>query len=103
MHTIAFMFLYMWSLSCGAVLSYNMLGGDRMIVYKIDILKELKEKGYTSYVLREKKIIPEGTMQRLRRKDLISLQTLDVICRLLELQPGDIIEYIPDQENEEDQ
>lgn len=41
--------------------------------------------------------------QRLCRKDLISLQTLDVICRLLEFQPGDIIEYIPDQENEEGQ
>jgi DNA-binding Xre family transcriptional regulator len=36
----------------------------------------------------------EGTMQKLRRFDTsISLDTLGKLCRLLDLQPADIIEY----------
>ena len=37
-----------------------------MLKYKIDILEELKEKGYTSYKLRKDKIMGEAQIQKIR-------------------------------------
>ena len=68
-----------------------------MIRYKIDILCELKEKGYSTYKLRQNRILSEGTIQKIRtNNNNLNFETLDIICKLLNKQPGDIIEYIPD-------
>lgn len=67
-----------------------------MIVYKIDVIETLKENGYnTTRILREN-IIPQSSMQKLRKGEPISMKTLDTICRLLDMQPGNIIKYIED-------
>ena len=65
------------------------------IRYKVDILAELKKKGYSSTRIREEKLIGQSYLQQLRRGELISWKTLDTICLLLECQPGDLIEFIP--------
>lgn len=72
------------------------------IKYKFDVLKELKAGGYSTYTLIKEKLIPDGTVHRLRHNELVSLATINTICRLLELQPGDILEYVPDKEKEGD-
>lgn len=64
--------------------------------YKIDILTALKEKGYSSTRIRDEKLIGQSYLQQLRHGELVSWKTIDTICKLLECQPGDIIEYIPD-------
>ena len=70
-----------------------------MIRYKVDILNELKNVGYTSYRLRQEKLISESTLQRLRQGGTgIRLDSLDAICRLLDCQPGDLIEWVPEDE-----
>ena len=66
--------------------------------YKIDILKELSKRGYTSTKLRKDKIISEGTMQRIRNGHGITVETLNTICLILRLEPSDIIEIIPTDE-----
>ena len=38
------------------------------IVYKIDVLKELKEKGYNTTRLRKDKLLGEATIQKIREK-----------------------------------
>ena len=63
------------------------------IQYKVDILAELKKKGYSSTRIREEKLIGQSYLQQLRRGELVSWKTLDTICSLLECQPGDLIEY----------
>ena len=65
-----------------------------MIRYKFDVLAKLKEKGYSSTRLRNEKLLGESYMQQLRRGELVSWKAFTLICKLLELQPGDIIEYI---------
>lgn len=65
------------------------------IRYKVDILAELKKKGYSSTRIREEKLIGQSYLQQLRRGELVSWKTLDTICALLDCQPGDLIEYIP--------
>ena len=67
-----------------------------MLKYKIDILEELKEKGYTSYKLRKDKIMGEAQIQKIRNGEIASKETLNTICKLLQCQPGDILEYIED-------
>ena len=49
--------------------------------YKIDILKELSNRGYTSTKMRKDKIMSEGTMQHIRKGHGISIDTLNTICR----------------------
>ena len=62
------------------------------LVYKIDILKALKENGYSSYRIRKEKILSESTVQKLRAGSPISWENIETICRLLNCQPGDILE-----------
>lgn len=62
-----------------------------MIVYKIDILNELKKKGYNTSRIRNEKLIAEGTMQSIRKNVMITMTSLNKICDLLEMQPGEII------------
>lgn len=64
-----------------------------MIVYKIDIMEALKQKGYTSYRLRQDKIFGEATMTKFRKKEYINFENLNLLCKLLGCQPGDIIRY----------
>lgn len=64
-----------------------------MLNYKIDVLEELKKKGYTTYKIRNEKIISERALQNIREKNSISWDTLDKICTLLQCQPNDIIEH----------
>ena len=69
-----------------------------MLRYKVDILKELKEKDYTSYRLRKDKLIGESQIQKIRKGESASKETLNTICKLLQCQPGDILEYIEDEQ-----
>ena len=68
------------------------------IRYKIDILAELKKRGYTSTKIREEKLIGQSYLQQLRHGELVSWKTLDIICSLLDCQPADLIEYVKDEE-----
>ena len=68
-----------------------------MIYYKIDILKELKNKNLTTYTLKKDNILSGSLMNKIKNNNTdISLKKLDDICRLLGMQPGDIIGYKAD-------
>lgn len=64
------------------------------ILYKIDIMQALKEKGYNSTRIRKENLIGQSYLTQIRRGELVSWQTIDKLCKLLECQPGDIIEYV---------
>ena len=68
-----------------------------MLKYKIDIMEALKKIGYTSYKIRKDKLIGEAQLQKVRTGEIASKDTLNTICKLLDLQPGDILEYVPDE------
>ena len=63
-----------------------------MLVYKIDVLAELKKRGYTTYVLRQKKFLSETALTAIRKGEPISMQALEAVCAMLRMQPGDIVE-----------
>lgn len=64
--------------------------------YKIDVLAALKAAGYNTNRIRKEHIIAEGTLQRLREQKIVSIDIIDKICEILDVQPGDIIEHIRD-------
>ena len=66
------------------------------IRYKIDVMAALKKKGYTSNRIRDEKLMGQSYLQQLRHGELVSWKAIDVICRLLECQPGDLLEYVKD-------
>jgi len=69
-----------------------------MIRYKIDIVKELAEKGFNSARLRREKIISQATLQNIRHGENFNIQTLNDICIMLRCQPSDVIEIVPTDE-----
>lgn len=63
-----------------------------MIKYKDNIIKLLLEAGYSQYWLVKNHKISANSLLRIKNNEPISFETLDVICTLLNCQPGDIIE-----------
>lgn len=66
------------------------------IIYKIDVLASLKQNGYNTTKLRKEKLLAESTIQQLRENKLVSWKNIDRICKLLDCQPGDLMEYVPE-------
>lgn len=67
-----------------------------MLVYKIDVLETLKESGYNTTRLRKEKLLNESVIQYLREGKPVGAKALNNICMLLDMQPGNIIKYVED-------
>ena len=62
----------------------------------------MKEKGFSTYTLREKCGIDSKTIRRLRANENIETKTLDKLCVALSCRLEDIAEFVPDgKENNE--
>lgn len=62
------------------------------------LMNLLKEKGYTTYRIRKEKLIGQGTLTALRNgTGGLDSKTISKLCKVLECQPGDIMEYIEDE------
>lgn len=71
-----------------------------MIVYKIDVIDELKKIGVTYASVRKTKVFSQSTLKKFKEKDTnISMDNINKLCCLLELQPRDIFKYIETQED----
>lgn len=53
----------------------------------------MREKGLSTYRIRKEKIISEGTLQKLRENRPVTTETIAALCKALDCQPGDIMEY----------
>ena len=68
------------------------------IIYKMDVLAALKEKGYNTNRIRKDKVMGEAMLQKIRSGQMPSWFVLETICDLLDCQPADIIEFRRDTE-----
>lgn len=62
----------------------------------------MREKGITSYTLKRDNIIGQATYKKIMEGGDIDTRTIAKLCKLLDSQPGDILEYVPG-ENAPDQ
>ena len=63
------------------------------LCYKIDVLAALKEKGYNTNKIRTEGLLSQSTLQKFRQQQGVSWENLETLCKLLECQPGDLLEY----------
>ena len=62
----------------------------------------LETNGWTTYKIRKEKLIGQGTVTALKSgTGGLDSKTISKICARLNCQPGDLMEYVPDQEPEE--
>ena len=73
-------------------------GGNLMPIKYDKLMALLKEKGYTTYKIRKDKLIGQGTLTALKNgTGGLDSKTISRLCKVLECQPGDIMEYVPDE------
>lgn len=68
-----------------------------MISYE-DLWEIMKEKGISQYALIKKYNVSPGQITRLKRNESVSTHTIEMFCRILGCEVGDIMKYIPDKE-----
>ena len=63
------------------------------------LLNLLKEKGITTYQIRKDNIISQAAWQKIRTgTGDIDTRTISRLCKVLQCQPGDIMEYVEGEE-----
>ena len=71
------------------------------IVYKMNVLAELKKRGYPTTRIRDEKLIGQSYLQQLRKGELVSWKTIETLCSLLNCQVGDLVKYERENQKEE--
>ncbi len=71
------------------------------IVYKMNVLAELKKRGYPTTRIRDEKLIGQSYLQQLRKGELVSWKTIETLCSLLNCQVGDLVKYERENPKEE--
>ena len=85
------------------IICYNVIVGEECVIYimaiKYDKLFALfKEKNITTYKIRQQNIIGQATLTKLKKgQGGLDYRSIDNLCRVLQCQPGDIMEYVPDE------
>lgn len=68
-----------------------------MLKYKIDVLETLKESGYNSTRILKENLISQSAVQKIRKNEMVGIKTIEKLCELLDMQPGNIIKYVEDK------
>ena len=68
-----------------------------MIVYD-KLWQTMKNKGITQYALINQYNVSAGQLSRLRKIKNISSHTINTLCDILDCQPGDLMEYIREED-----
>ncbi|MBQ9411773.1 MAG: helix-turn-helix transcriptional regulator [Oscillospiraceae bacterium] len=61
----------------------------------------MKEKGVSQYTLIKTHHVSPAQITRLKRNESVSTHTIEVFCKILHCNVGDIMEYIEDDPNED--
>ena len=60
----------------------------------------MKERGVSQYLLIKKYHISPGQITRLKRNESVSTHTIEMFCKILKCDVGDIVRYIPDENDD---
>lgn len=67
------------------------------IVYD-KLIEQMKKAGLNSYQIKKNNIIGQATYKKIMDGGDIDTRTIDKLCKALNCQPGDILEYVEDEE-----
>lgn len=74
-----------------------MKAGEIMPIVYNKLLALMEQKGVTSYTMKKDNIIGQATFKKIKDGGEIDTRTISKLCALLDCQPGDIMEYVPDK------
>ena len=76
------------------VVALSLLSGAHNTLFP-KVVELLKEKGYTTYKIRQEKLIGQGTLTALKNgTGGLDAKTIARLCEVLDCQPGDLMEYV---------
>lgn len=58
----------------------------------------MKERGISQYALIKQHKVSPGQITRLKRNESVSTHTIEMFCKILNCDVGDIMKYTPDDE-----
>lgn len=77
-------------------------GSFIMIEYKINVIEELKKIGVNTTKAKKTGVFGQDTMRKFKNRDTkISVEVLNRLCCLLEMQPRDILKYVETEDDRE--
>ena len=68
------------------------------IIINLDVVMAQRKKGLTELSKEVDITMANLSILKNNKAKAIRLSTLEAICKALDCQPGDIIEYVPDEE-----
>ena len=73
--------------------------------FKYDkLFKLLKEKGFSTYRIRKENLISQASLTKMKNgTGNIDTRTIERLCKLLNCQPGDIMEYVDEDDTTENE
>jgi DNA-binding Xre family transcriptional regulator len=79
---------------------YDIIGGEciRLPIKYDKLLALMQKKGITSYTMEKDNIIGQATFKKIKEGGDIDTRTIAKLCALLNCQPGDIMEYVPEKD-----
>jgi putative transcriptional regulator len=54
----------------------------------------MKARGLTTYRIQQERIISNATLQNIREGKDITTRSIAALCKALDCQPGDLLEYV---------
>ena len=75
-----------------------------IIKYELEIISminqgmSLRERRITGYTIKKENIIGQASYMKIKEGGQIDTRTIAKLCAYLHCQPGDILEYVPDEE-----
>ena len=86
--------LLLYSLKQRIIMSISVVGGREMAISYNKLWKLLVDRKMSKADLRKAAGIAPNTMTRLRRDEEVTLTVLNKICRVLDVDIGDVMEFI---------
>ncbi|MCR4694939.1 MAG: helix-turn-helix transcriptional regulator [Pseudobutyrivibrio sp.] len=71
-----------------------------MIVINLDVMMAKRKIGLTELAGKVGITLANLSILKNNKAKAVRLETLEAICQALDCQPGDILEYVPDEEVE---
>lgn len=71
------------------------------IVINLDVMMAKRKKGLTELAGEVDITLANLSILKNNKAKAVRLTTLDAICKALDCQPGDILEYVPDDEEQQ--
>lgn len=73
-----------------------------MLKFKINVADALDRAKFTTYKAKTSGILSQDTLKKLKNEDTrVSLEALNRLCMILDMELKDIIAYVPDEEEKE--